>query len=65
MKKILLTCIIVVHTAFQVNACTCDYRGDFLAVAPKAKLVAFVKVIGYPALIRPSFTLGGSGGGIA
>jgi carbamoyl-phosphate synthase large subunit len=25
----------------------------------------FVKVIGYPALIRPSFTLGGSGGGIA
>ncbi len=25
----------------------------------------FVKVIGYPALIRPSFTMGGSGGGIA
>jgi len=25
----------------------------------------FVKEIGYPALIRPSFTLGGSGGGIA
>jgi carbamoyl-phosphate synthase large subunit len=27
--------------------------------------IAFTKEIGYPALIRPSFTLGGSGGGVA
>jgi carbamoyl-phosphate synthase large subunit len=30
-----------------------------------ADALEFVKEIGYPALIRPSFTLGGSGGGIA
>ena len=27
--------------------------------------VEFAKVIGYPAVLRPAYTLGGSGGGIA
>ncbi len=27
--------------------------------------LAFAKVIGYPVVLRPAYTLGGSGGGIA
>ena len=34
-------------------------------VASLAEALAFVGEIGYPAIIRPSFTLGGTGGGIA
>ncbi|MCU0511748.1 MAG: carbamoyl-phosphate synthase large subunit [Anaerolineae bacterium] len=34
-------------------------------VSSVAEALDFVQHIGYPALIRPSFTLGGSGGGIA
>jgi carbamoyl-phosphate synthase large subunit len=34
-------------------------------VSQVEQALEFVKEIGYPALIRPSFTLGGSGGGIA
>lgn len=34
-------------------------------VGTVGQALEFVKEIGYPALIRPSFTLGGSGGGIA
>jgi hypothetical protein len=48
MKKTLLTLIILGTVTAQVLACSCDYQGDFLTVAPKTKLVAFVKVLGYP-----------------
>ena len=34
-------------------------------VTSLAEAMAFVGTIGYPAIIRPSFTLGGTGGGIA
>jgi len=34
-------------------------------VASLDEALAFVETIGYPAIIRPSFTLGGTGGGIA
>jgi len=44
----LLTGVLSVSTFFQNIACTCDYRGYFLEVAPTTKLVALVRVIGYP-----------------
>src|SRR5699024_1238090 len=34
-------------------------------VSSLSEALAFVESIGYPAIIRPSFTLGGTGGGIA
>jgi carbamoyl-phosphate synthase large subunit len=34
-------------------------------VGSLAEALAFVETVGYPAIIRPSFTLGGTGGGIA
>ncbi len=38
-------------------------KGKMVQTLPEA--LEFVKEIGYPAIIRPSFTLGGTGGGIA
>jgi carbamoyl-phosphate synthase large subunit len=38
---------------------------DGLTVSSVAEAVEFTKQIGYPAIIRPSFTLGGTGGGVA
>ncbi len=38
-------------------------KGQMVATLEEA--LGFVKEVGYPAIIRPSFTLGGTGGGIA
>lgn len=38
---------------------------DGLTVGSVAEAVEFAASIGYPAIIRPSFTLGGTGGGVA
>jgi hypothetical protein len=48
MKRVLLTGILSVISVFPTIACTCDYKGYFLEVAPTTKLVALVRVIGYP-----------------